>query len=48
VIGVLACRWAVYQAATALRDHTAEYEALMAAMEKRASVADCIKAIEAA
>ena len=41
-------RWAVYQAASLLRSHAAEYEALQAAMARGASVAECMQAIEAA
>ena len=41
-------RWAVYQAASLLRSHSAEYEALQAAMARGASVVECIQAIEAA
>ena len=41
-------RWAVYQAASALRKHLAEYEALMAAMKRGAPVAECVQAIETA
>ena len=41
-------RWAVYQAASALRKHMAEYEALMAAMKRGAPVAECVQAIETA
>lgn len=36
----------MFQAASALRKHKAEYEALMAAMQRGASVADCVQAIE--
>lgn len=41
-------RWAVFQAASALKKYPREYDALMAAMQEKRSVADCIKAIEAA
>lgn len=41
-------RWAVYQAASALSKHQKEYDALMAAMQEKRSVADCIRAIESA
>lgn len=39
-------RWAVYQAASLLRTHQAEYAALQAAMARGASVVECIQAIE--
>lgn len=39
-------RWASYQAASILRQHTNEYEALMERMGKGAPVQECIKAIE--
>ena len=41
-------RWAVFQAATALRKHEPEYNALMAAMQQKKPVVECIKAIESA
>ena len=41
-------RWAVFTAASLLRKHEPEHKALMAAMERGANVADCVKAIEAA
>ncbi len=41
-------RWAVWTAARLLRDNPTEYEALQGAMEAGASIADCIRAIEAA
>ena len=39
-------RWASYQAASLLRKHKAEYEALVQCMESGGSVKDCILAIE--
>ena len=41
-------RWAAYQAASLLRQHSREYEALQAALARGASIAECIQAIEAA
>lgn len=41
-------RWAVFQAATALRKHEPEFKALMAAMQQKKPVVECIKAIESA
>ena len=41
-------RWAVWQAAVLLRANASAYDALREAMARRASVADCIAAIEAA
>jgi hypothetical protein len=41
-------RWACYAAASLLRTHAAEYEALIQAMARGGSVVDCIKAIESA
>eukprot|EP00271_Cylindrocystis_brebissonii_P005113 TRINITY_DN17058_c0_g1_i1.p1 TRINITY_DN17058_c0_g1~~TRINITY_DN17058_c0_g1_i1.p1 ORF type:complete len:360 (-),score=57.72 TRINITY_DN17058_c0_g1_i1:555-1634(-) len=41
-------RWAVFFAATLLKTQQAAFEALMKAMEKKASVAECIQAIEEA
>jgi len=41
-------RWAVYSAASVLRTYPKEYDALIAAMEARKSVSECIKAIESA
>ncbi|KAH7683550.1 FtsH protease domain-like protein [Dioscorea alata] len=39
-------RWAVLFAASLLKNNTVAHEALMSAMSKKASVLDCIKAIE--
>jgi hypothetical protein len=39
-------RWAVWQAAVMLRANAKAYEELREAMSRRASVADCILAIE--
>ncbi|XP_039123961.1 uncharacterized protein LOC120260534 isoform X4 [Dioscorea cayenensis subsp. rotundata] len=39
-------RWAVLFAASLLKNNTVTHEALMSAMSKKASVLDCIKAIE--
>ena len=39
-------RWAAYQAASILRSYQNEYEALIEAMTRGASTAECIKAIE--
>ena len=39
-------RWAVWQAAVMLRANAKAYEELREAMSRRASVADCIKALE--
>ena len=41
-------RWAVWQAASMLKRHEASFDALTRAMEEGASVADCLKVIEAA
>ena len=41
-------RWAVWQSASMLKRHEASFMALVDAMEAGASVADCLKAIEAA
>ncbi|EEH54738.1 uncharacterized protein MICPUCDRAFT_60459 [Micromonas pusilla CCMP1545] len=41
-------RWAVWQAAGMLRLHEASFDALTAAMENGASVAECLRAIETA
>ena len=41
-------RWAVWQAAVLLRANPAAYDALREAMARRASVAECIEAIERA
>lgn len=41
-------RWAVYNAASLLRSHADEHKALIEAMARGASMAECIKAIEAA
>jgi hypothetical protein len=41
-----ATRWAVWTAAKLLRDRDAEYEALCGAMDRGASLADCVRAIE--
>jgi hypothetical protein len=46
--GTCCYRWAVYQAASALRKHLAEYDALVAAMKRGAPVAECVQAIETA
>ena len=43
-----ATRWAVWAAAVLLRQYTAEYEALQAAMEQGASLVECVRAIEGA
>ena len=39
-------RWAIRQAQTLIEEHWASYEALMAAMEQRASVAECTQVIQ--
>jgi hypothetical protein len=39
-------RWAERQAQTIIEEHQASYEALVAAMEQRASVADCCRVIQ--
>ena len=39
-------RWAVRQAQTIIEEHLASYEALVAAMEQRASVAECYQVIQ--
>ena len=39
-------RWAVWQAAAMLKSNAKAYEALREAMSRRASVAECIAAIE--
>lgn len=39
-------RWAIRQAQTIIQEHWASYEALVAAMERRASVAECSQAIQ--
>ncbi|PNH02988.1 hypothetical protein TSOC_010991, partial [Tetrabaena socialis] len=41
-------RWAVWSSASLLRSHAAEHAALVEAMRRGASVAECVKAIEAA
>ena len=41
-------RWAVYQSASMLKQHEGSFLALVDAMESGASVADCLRAIEAA
>jgi hypothetical protein len=41
-------RWAVWAAATLLRRHKAEHEALQAALAEGRSLADCVRAIEGA
>lgn len=41
-------RLAVYEAARLLRDHEPAYKALQEAMQRGASVPDCIRAIEGA
>lgn len=41
-------RWAAYQAATLLKRYSKEYEALQQAMNRGASVAECVRAIEEA
>eukprot|EP00873_Tetraselmis_striata_P011800 jgi/Tetstr1/432064/TSEL_021535.t1 len=41
-------RWAVFQALSLIKSNQASYDALVAAMKERKSVAECIKAIEAA
>lgn len=40
-------RWAVFNAASLLRSHAAEHKAVWEAMARGASVADCVRAIEA-
>ncbi|NEQ88408.1 MAG: ATP-dependent Zn protease, partial [Moorea sp. SIO2I5] len=39
-------RWAERQATSMISEHWESYEALVAAMEKRASVAECCEVIE--
>jgi len=39
-------RWATQQAHTILQEHWTSYEALVAAMEQRASVAECYRVIQ--
>lgn len=39
-------RWSALQAKTLLQDHWATYEALIAAMQERASVEDCLQILE--
>lgn len=39
-------RWATRQAQTIIQEHEAAYEALVAAMEQRASLADCCQVIQ--
>ena len=41
-------RWAVYNAASLLRTYAAEHKALIEAMGRGASMAECVKAIESA
>lgn len=41
-------RWAVWSAAAMLRRHGEEHAALVAAMRKGASMAECVQAIESA
>ena len=41
-------RWAVWQSASMLKRHEASFLALVDAMQSGATVADCLKAIEAA
>lgn len=41
-------RWAVWRAANLLKENQKEYEALMAAMDRGATVSECVQAIEQA